>query len=60
VSGILYGLAVYVVMNYVVIPLSAIGPRTAGIPLAVHINGVLIHAFGVGLPSALAARAASD
>lgn len=59
VSGILYGLAVYVVMNYVVIPLSAIGPRAAAIPLAVHINGVLIHAFSVGLPSALAARAAA-
>jgi uncharacterized membrane protein YagU involved in acid resistance len=58
VSGILYGLAVYVVMNYVVIPMSAIGPRTAAIPLAVHVNGLLIHAFGVGLPSALVARSA--
>jgi hypothetical protein len=55
--GMLYGVAVYIVMNYAVIPLSAIGPRTAPIPLAVHVNGVLIHALGVGLPSALAARA---
>jgi hypothetical protein len=57
--GLLYGVAVYVVMNYAIIPLSAIGPRPAAIPLAVHINGVLIHALGVGLPSALAARAAA-
>jgi hypothetical protein len=57
-SGILYGLAVYVIMNYVVIPLSAIPPRTAATPTAVHVNGLLIHAFGVGLPSALFARAA--
>jgi hypothetical protein len=57
--GMLYGVAVYAIMNYAVIPLSAIGPRTAPISLAVHVNGVLIHALGVGLPSALAARAAA-
>ena len=57
--GMLYGVAVYIVMNYAVIPLSAIGPRPAPIPLAVQANGVLIHALGVGLPSALAARAAT-
>lgn len=55
--GILYGLIVYAVMNYVVIPLSAIPPRTAAIPAPVLINGLLIHAFGVGLPAALFARA---
>jgi hypothetical protein len=42
-------------MNYVVISMSATsrGPFV----WAVFINGVAIHAFGVGLPSALAARA---
>jgi hypothetical protein len=56
VLGPLYGLVVFVVMNRVVIPLSAIGPRRmAGAPL---INGLLIHAFGVGLFSALSAWAA--
>ncbi len=59
VSGILYGLAVYAVMNYLVIPLSAIGPRTAATPLPVLANGLLIHMFGVGLPAALFARAAA-
>ena len=57
VFGPLYGLAVYAVMNGVVLPLSAAGsgPR----PLPVLVNGLLIHAIGVGLPSALAARAAA-
>jgi hypothetical protein len=56
VFGPLYGLAVYGVMNFVVLPLSALPPT----PLptgAVLLNGLLIHAFGVGLPSALFARA---
>ena len=52
--GPLYGIAAYGVMTFVVVPLSALSltlPRPA--PL---INGLLIHIFGVGLPSALAAR----
>lgn len=56
--GILYGLAVYAFMNFVVIPLSAIPPRTTAVPTAVLVNGLLIHAFGVGLPAALFAKAA--
>ena len=54
--GALYGIAVYVFMNRVVIPLSAIGPQPfqPG-PLA---NGIFIHVLGVGVPSALAAAAA--
>ncbi len=54
--GPLYGLAVYCVMSFVVVPLSAAvtGPHS----MPVVINGVLIHMLGVGLPSALAARAA--
>lgn len=60
VSGILYGLAVYAVMNYLVIPMSAIGPRTVATPLPVLANGLLIHVFGVGLPAALFARAATS
>lgn len=54
--GPLYGILVYGVMNLVVVPLSAaaVGSKT----WPVVINGLLIHVFGVGLPSALAARAA--
>jgi hypothetical protein len=54
--GPIYGVLVYLVMNEIVLPLSAAatGPR----PLPVLVNGLLIHAFGVGLPAALSAWAA--
>lgn len=57
VWGPLYGVGVWLVMNLIVVPLSAaaIGAPT---PASV-INGLLIHALGVGLPSALFARAAA-
>jgi hypothetical protein len=48
-SGILFGLGAYVVMNYVVIPLSATTRGAFAWP--VFLNGVMIHAFGVGIPA---------
>jgi hypothetical protein len=53
-AGMAYGVIAWLVMNYVVIPLSLVtpGPR----PPAVVANGLLIHMFGVGLPAALVAR----
>ena len=57
VCGIVYGLLVYLVMNRVIIPLSAIGPGPWP-ALPVLANGLLIHAFGVGPPAALFAAAA--
>jgi hypothetical protein len=57
ICGLLYGIAAYWVMNLVVVPLSAAGSRPFSWP--VLINGLLIHALGVGLPSALFARAAA-
>ena len=56
-AGPLYGLVAYGVMTYIVVPLSAAGggAHPAG---AVLVNGLLIHAFGVGLPAALFARGA--
>jgi len=54
--GLLYGVIVFVIMNRVVIPLSA--AVTGPMSLPVLVNGLLIHALGVGLPSALFARAA--
>jgi hypothetical protein len=56
VFGPLFGVAAYLVMTFVVVPLSA---ATRG-PLIwpVVTNGLLIHILGVGLPSALIARAA--
>ena len=56
ISGVLYGIGVYLVMNLIVLPLSAAGQPSFSWPVA--LNGVLIHMFGVGLPSSLAARAA--
>jgi len=56
--GIAYGILVYIFMNLVVIPLSAIGAVRFSLPL--FVNGILIHMFGVGLPSALVAARTSD
>ena len=57
ICGLAYGVMAYFVMNYAVLPLS--NARSGGpFVLPVLVNGLLIHAFGVGLPSALfAARA---
>jgi hypothetical protein len=55
-AGMAYGIGAYLVMNLIVLPLSAAG-RPAFVPVVV-LNGVLIHMFGVGVPSCLAARAA--
>ncbi len=58
IFGPLYGLLAHFVMDKVVVPMSAVtrtpGPR----PLAVEANQWLIHAFGIGLVTALFARAA--
>ena len=55
ICGPLYGIGVYLFMNFVVLPLSAIGYR--GIPpLPLLIGGLLIHMFGIGLVIALVVR----
>jgi hypothetical protein len=58
ISGILYGLCVYLVMNLVVLRLSALHITTYpwSYPKSVLIGGLLIHMFGIGLPIALAVR----
>jgi hypothetical protein len=56
--GIVYGLIAYFVMNRVVIPLSAIGSASWPV-LPVLANGLLIHAFGIGIPSAVFATLSS-
>lgn len=55
-SGAVFGVGVYAVMNYVVIPLSKIPPSAFSWPL--FLNGVLGHAVFVGLPIAYAAQRA--
>ena len=52
--GLLFGGAVYLVMTYVVLPLSAVSPSPFSLPM--FLNGVIGHALFVGLPIALYAR----
>ena len=54
--GIAYGLVTYGVMNYVVMPLSAIHSIGDSGPAYVRITGVLVHMFLIGLPIALITR----
>ena len=54
--GLLYGAAVYFFMNYVVLPLSAVGHSP--FKLGLFLNGVLGHALFVGVPIAWFARRA--
>jgi hypothetical protein len=56
--GIAYGLATYGAMNYVVLPLSAVGNTGGGGPAYITITGILVHMFLVGLPIALITRRA--
>lgn len=53
VSGLLYGLIVFAVMNLIVLPLSAARPRHAVLPDLIQ---VAIHMFIIGLPTALLLR----
>ena len=56
-AGMVYGLGVHVFMQYVVIPLSAFAGRRGSPSGVVLANLLLAHAFLVGLPIALIARA---
>jgi hypothetical protein len=55
--GVAYGLLLYGIMNYVVVPLSAAGGGGAKDPLWVGLS-VAVHMFLIGLPIALFVRAA--
>lgn len=50
-SGLLYGIAVYVIMNHLVVPLSAVAKRPFSPELAAVI--LVVHMMCVGLPIAL-------
>jgi hypothetical protein len=54
--GIAYGLLLYGIMNYVVVPLSAAGPSSKD-PLWVGMS-IVVHLFLIGLPCAVFARRA--
>ena len=55
-SGVTYGLGLFVVMQLVVLPMSAIGAAGEFPKGQFLFGGLLIHAFGVGLPIALIAK----
>ena len=55
IAGLLYGVAVYLFMNFVVLPLSAV-PQRGAPPLSGRIIGLLIIMFCVGLPIAATVR----
>jgi uncharacterized membrane protein YagU involved in acid resistance len=54
-GGLLYGIVVYFVMNFVVTPLSAAPPPEA-IIMWVIVEGIIGHALTIGLPLAFIAR----
>jgi hypothetical protein len=54
-AGALYGIAVYWVMNLVVLPLSAFPGAFRFVPMIVAAN-LLVHAFLIGAPIALATK----
>jgi Killing trait len=54
-AGLLYGVAVYLFMNFVVLPLSAL-PQRAAPPLSGRIIGLLVIMFCIGLPIAVIVR----
>ncbi|HEU5248514.1 MAG TPA: hypothetical protein VFW15_00880 [Thermoanaerobaculia bacterium] len=58
-SGIVYGVVIYVVMNFVVVPLSAF-PYPRSFPPAVLVTGLLVHMFLIGLPISLSVRRAFE
>jgi len=56
VCGLLFGIAVHLVMQNVIVPTSLVRVRTTSAPWWSIANQYLIHMLGVGLPIALAAR----
>jgi hypothetical protein len=55
--GALYGVVAYWFMNLVVLPLSAFPSEVKFVPVVV-ITSLIVHAFGIGVPIALASRRA--
>ena len=56
VSGLLYGVAVYLFMNLIALPLSGVPHSTKPITLASRVNGVLAVMFCIGLTISLLMR----
>jgi hypothetical protein len=48
--GVFYGIGVYLVMNLVVLPLSAVPWKIGPFAFAALVKGILVHMFLIGLP----------
>lgn len=55
ISGLAFGVAAHFVMQFVVIPLSAIGWRSSAFDSVAFLNSIIAHALLIGLPVALIA-----
>ena len=55
-SGLVYGVIVYLVMNFVVLPMTAVPPRPTAVTLVNRVNAVLALMFCIGLTVALLVR----
>jgi hypothetical protein len=59
-SGLLYGMLVYAIMNFIVLPLSAVPPRPSAATIAGRVNAVLALMFCIGMPVALLVKRALE
>jgi hypothetical protein len=59
-SGLLYGGLVYGVMNFIVLPLSAVPPRPSAATIVGQVNALLALMFCLGLPIALLVKRARE
>jgi hypothetical protein len=55
VCGLFYGIAVFLVMNLIVLPLSALPHQTNTFTIAGLIQGLLVHMLIIGLPISFSA-----
>jgi hypothetical protein len=55
VCGLFYGIAVFLVMNLIVRPLSAVPHKTGTFTAAALIQGLLVHMVLIGLPISISA-----
>jgi len=60
VCGLFYGIAVFLAMNLVVVPLSAVPWKTGSFSLPGLIQGLLVHMFLIGLPISISTWRFSD
>src|SRR4029077_7011210 len=55
-SGLIYGGAIYLFMNFIILPLSGVPHPRSAITLASRVNGVLALLLFIGLPISLLVR----